>query len=295
MSEINLTESNTTASDNQQSKFKPAERDQIAESLLEELQNAQKFPSTVECDRRPQSPNLTGSKLVDTCGIELNKKFEEVHRSTMKILNNNGGSIGSGFYACLPDDKEICGVVTNYHVARLGPADKTVYLLQDEESPSTKPSSEPEDYYSEGKVVVKDHQNDLALIEVDKTTTVSGSAGPVELKPVEFGKVAAGDSVFMSCYPTLNLKDAFVNSGKVLYTDRQVSVDNGLPMLSPPSIVTDQRSIGGCSGGGNFNAEGKLIGVNRATGSDGAVTIKTEHVIALLEEYKKKKAKQTVK
>lgn len=66
----------------------------------------------------------------------------------------------------------------------------------------------------------------------------------------------------------------------------------GTPMLSPPSIISDQRNIGGCSGGANFNAEGELIGILRADGQEGTVTIKSKHAQNLLRDYKQELAEK---
>lgn len=249
--------------------FKPPAEDEVAKGLLEDLANRQKFPSHVECDRRPQAPGI--SELENTCGIDLDRKYKEVKDSTMKIVNHKGEAVGSGFAACT-DDGSVCGVVSNFHVVRIGPADKEFYFLQGENA-------------TKGHVVKKDRENDLALIIPD-VEPVKGAPGPITFKPVKFGEAKKNDAVFTSCFPTLQLNEAFVNSGKVHDTDARVLVAIGTPMLSPPSIISDQRNIGGCSGGANFNAEGELIGILRADGQEGTVTIKAQHAQELLREYK---------
>ena len=258
--------------------FKPPDKDEVTQLWLEELQQRKNRPAfeSVVCDRRSQSPPISG-ELENTCGIDLKTQVKQVQDSTMKILNSKGDAIGSGFYACSTDES-VCAVVTNSHVARLSLADKSVYLVQG-------------DKVSLGKVVKeKDTVNDLALIEVDTKTPVQQGAGPIELKPVEFADVKKDDAVFSSCYPTLGMKEVAINSGKVMKTDERLLVATGTPMLSPPSIVSDQVILGGCSGGANFNAEGKLIGIMRASGSEGTIIIKPKHAIQLLEEFKEKKA-----
>lgn len=262
------------ASDKQAGIFNPPSADKVAEELLLELENRAKFPSLVDCDRRPQSPHRSG--LENTCGIDLQKKFDEVKGSTMKIVNHEGKAVGSGFAACT-DDGLTCGVVTNFHVVKIGPADKEFYFLQGENA-------------TRGHVVKKDRENDLALIVPDKVP-VEGAPGPIEFKPVHFGDVEKGDPVFTSCYPTEKLNEPFVNSGKVTDAHGRVLVATGTPMLSPPSIISDQRNIGGCSGGANFNEKGELIGILRADGKEGTVTVRAEHAEELLREYQKEQLK----
>lgn len=77
-----------------------------------------------------------------------------------------------------------------------------------------------------------------------------------------------------------------VTAGKVLDTNGQVRVNDGMPGLSPPSIITDQAIYGGCSGGPDFDQNGAYIGVTRANGAEGAVVVKAQHVKELLDRYK---------
>jgi S1-C subfamily serine protease len=255
--------------------FNPPEEDAVAESLLLELENRKKYPSNLSCDRRPQAPNL--AELENTCGIDLTQKYNEVKDSTMKIVNHEGEAVGSGFAACT-DDGSVCGVVTNFHVVRIGPADKEFYFLQGDKA-------------TKGHVVKKDRENDLALLVPDDEP-VKGASGPIVFKPVKFGEAKKNESAFTSCFPTLQLNEPFVNSGKVHDTEARVLVAVGTPMLSPPSIISDQRNIGGCSGGANFNAEGELIGILRADGQEGTVTIKSKHAQNLLRDYKQELAEK---
>jgi S1-C subfamily serine protease len=264
------------ASDKSARIFNPPDADKVAEELLLELEQRGKFPSNADCDRRPQSPKRSG--LENTCGIDLEKKFDAVKDSTMKIVNHEGKAVGSGFAACT-DDGSTCAVLTNFHVVKIGPADKEFYFLQGEKA-------------TKGHVVKKDRENDLALIVPDEGA-VDGAAGPIDFKPVHFGEVEKGDAVFTSCYPTEKLNEPFVNSGKVTDTHGRVLVATGTPILSPPSIISDQRNIGGCSGGANFNEKGELIGILRADGKEGTVTIRAEHAKDLLREYQEEQLKQT--
>ena len=219
-------------------------------------------PKEADCDTRPQSP-LAG-KLDNSCGLSIEKIFENVKSSTVKIFNSEFMPIGSGFYACLPGEKT-CGVITNHHVARLAD-NKTVFMQS------------PDQLYL-GKIAARDGSNDLAIIEPFYPKP--------DLKPVKFGPAPQkADPVLSVCYPTTRLSFPVLTAGKVLAPDARVHVNDGSSFLSPPSIITDQSIIGGCSGGPDFNKSGEFIGVTRANGSEGAVVIKGDHVIELLEKYR---------
>lgn len=235
--------------------------------LIRDLLNGAAIsPTQNSCDTRPQS-TLTGN-LKDSCGLEIDSIYKKVNESTVKLFNKDFEAIGSGFYACT-DDGSTCGIITNHHVGRLS-ADQTV-LIQ-----GTK------DLYL-GKVMARDGGNDLALIEPMYPSRI-------DLEPVRFGAPPEkGDGVVSVCNPTSRLSFPVITAGKVLNPDARVLVNDGTGMLSPPSIVTDQNIIGGCSGGADFNKKAELIGVTRANGSDGAVVIKADHVKDLLNKYAEKR------
>lgn len=226
-------------------------------------------PDPKACDTRAQSPMLGG--LTDTCSLDVPDIYKKTEASVFKILNRKFEAIGSGAYVC---NDGACAVVTNNHVGRLGPSDATYFL-------------QSKDQIFLGKAApVHSAANDLFLIE-----PVFPDPNTAALKPVSIGEPPAkSDSVLSVCYPTARLAIPIVTAGKVLETNAQVHVNDGMPGLSPPSIITDQAIYGGCSGGPNFNQNGDYIGVTRANGAEGAVVVKAEHVKELLERYKQSKS-----
>jgi hypothetical protein len=237
--------------------------------LLRDMVNrAAQPPDPNACDTRAQSPLMGG--LQNTCNLNVLEIYDRAKDSTFKILNHDLEAIGSGAYACSRDGKA-CAVVTNYHVAKLGPVDGTVYLQSDRQ------------IYLGRVVTPHSAGNDLALIQ-----PLFPDLKQKPLTPVEFGKAPArNDSVLSVCYPSSRLTVPVATAGKVLNPDGQVHVNDGSPGLSPPSIITDQSIYGGCSGGPDFDRSGKYVGVTRANGSDGTVVIKADHVLDLLDAYEK--------
>lgn len=229
-------------------------------------------PDSSACDTRAQSPML--GPLSRACGLDVQAIYDRVEPSVFKILNRKFEAVGSGEYLCT-DDGKACAVVTNYHVGKLGPSDGT-FFLQSKNQIILGKGLEPHSA-----------ANDLFLIEPIFPDPQNGS-----MRPLKIGEPPAkADSVLSVCYPTSKLAIPVVTAGKILDTDGQVHVNDGMPGLSPPSIITDQAIYGGCSGGPDFDKNGEFIGVTRADGAEGAVVIKAEHVRELLERYKKSKQK----
>jgi S1-C subfamily serine protease len=222
-------------------------------------------PDPKSCDTRAQSPML--GELAPTCSLDVADIYKKTEPSVFKILNRKFEAIGSGAYVC---DGDTCAVVTNNHVGRLGPSDATYFL-------------QSKDQIFLGKAApVHSAGDDLFLIE-----PIFPDPQSVSLKPVKIGEAPAkSDSVLSVCYPSAKLAIPVVTAGKVLDTNGQVHVNDGMPGLSPPSIITDQSIYGGCSGGPDFNKSGEYIGVTRANGAEGAVVVKAEHVRELLQRYK---------
>ncbi len=233
--------------------------------LIRDLFNRANVPlDEKSCDRRPQSPLV--APLKNTCDIEVPKVYEQVSASTYKVFNSDFEAAGSAFYACSRDNST-CAFVTNYHVGKLV-GDKAVMLQSN-------------DQIIIGKMVDHSGGDDLALIR---------PVNPVgNLKAVKFASsVQASEPVISVCNPTSRLNFPVISSGFVLNPSGRAHVNDGTPFLSPPSVITDQNIVGGCSGGADFNKNGELIGVTRADGSDGTIAVKAEHVLDLLDKYEKK-------
>lgn len=243
-----------------------SESGMLVRDLISRIANP---PAANSCDTRAQSPLV--ANLKDTCDLDVKAVYDKVSNSTFKILNHSLEAIGSGFYACSTDGKS-CAIVTNYHVARLGPVDKTMVIESNKQ------------LFLGQAVPLHSASNDLALIK-----PLFPNPSELNLKPVQFGNpVAKGDSVLSVCYPTSRLQIPVVTAGKVIDPNMQVRVNDGSPGLSPPSIITDQAIYGGCSGGADFDQAGNFVGLTRANGAEGAVVIKQEHVQDLLDDYEKR-------
>ena len=136
-------------------------------------------------------------------------------------------------------------ILTNAHVVQDGKAEKIEVLLTNGKK-------------SSAKLLWYDTTLDLAVIKTDLTG----------LKPVEMGdsdKVQIGDKAIAIGNPLgLDLQSTLTSgyiSGKV----RTITLQNGLQMDG--LMQTDAAINSGNSGGGLFDQEGKLIGINTAKAS----------------------------
>ncbi len=136
-------------------------------------------------------------------------------------------------------------ILTNAHVVQDGKAEKIDVLLTNGKK-------------SSAKLLWYDTTLDLAVIKTDLTG----------LKPVEMGdsdKVQIGDKAIAIGNPLgLDLQST-LTSGYISGKDRTITLQNGLQMDG--LMQTDAAINSGNSGGGLFNQEGKLIGINTAKAS----------------------------
>lgn len=136
-------------------------------------------------------------------------------------------------------------ILTNAHVVQDGKAEKIEVLLTNGKK-------------SSAKLLWYDITLDLAVIKTDLTG----------LKPVEMGdsdKVQIGDKAIAIGNPLgLDLQST-LTSGYISGKDRTITLQNGLQMDG--LMQTDAAINSGNSGGGLFDQEGKLIGINTAKAS----------------------------
>ncbi|MDU2131380.1 MAG: trypsin-like peptidase domain-containing protein, partial [Finegoldia magna] len=136
-------------------------------------------------------------------------------------------------------------ILTNAHVVQDGKAEKIEVLLTNGKK-------------SSAKLLWYDTTLDLAVIKTDMTG----------LKPVEMGdsdKVQIGDKAIAIGNPLgLDLQST-LTSGYISGKDRTITLQNGLQMDG--LMQTDAAINSGNSGGGLFDQECKLIGINTAKAS----------------------------
>lgn len=160
---------------------------------------------------------------------------------SIQVLSQSGGSLGSGFVF----DKQ-GHIITNYHVVE-GAQDLEV------------------DFASglkvRGKVIAKDTDSDLAVIEV--------KAPEAALFPLELGdsdQIKVGQSVIAIGNPfglTGTMTTGIVSArGRTLSSIRQTA--DGIPFSAGGLIQTDAAINPGNSGGPLLDLKGRVIGINRA-------------------------------
>lgn len=136
-------------------------------------------------------------------------------------------------------------ILTNAHVVQDGKAEKIEVLLTNGKK-------------SSAKLLWYDTTLDLAVIKTDMTG----------LKPVEMGdsdKVRIGDKAIAIGNPLRLDLQSTLTSGYISGKDRTITLQNGLQMDG--LMQTDAAINSGNSGGGLFDQEGKLIGINTAKAS----------------------------
>lgn len=222
----------------------------------------------LSCDIKPQVPSIR--KLQNTCGIDLEKSFEKVNQSTVKIMSNKQETGGSGFYAC-STDKTFCAIVTNDHVVKKA-SDLSAFTVFQEGVG-----------VSQAEVLLQDPKNDLALLKVKPVEKAHPLFPQTDLKPVQWApNLQADESIFTVCNPTKATFATFVSPGKVKATN-EIPIITDAPN-SPRSIISMQQNFFGCSGGASFNRFGELVGIVRAVGPGQMVNIKAQHLQKLLND-----------
>ncbi|HEY9784276.1 MAG TPA: serine protease [Candidatus Obscuribacterales bacterium] len=234
---------------------------------------------TLVPDREPDACDRTsyeyGAQPIDILAL-----YKSAKPSVVQVAGND---VGSGFMV----DRvgTACLVATANHL--VSNSDQAAIRFNDTDDVRIIPK------------VAKDPANDLALLEFEPNQ--AGECKPLGLQAKEPRK---GDPVVTLGFPRMSV-EMFASPGKILETDGK--------MKKPPEfgenvdrnvITTEQRTMGGNSGGPLLNAKGEAVGVHVAGGTrtlsfwKGGGTIRIAHdtkidaLNALIEKYKKARAHQ---
>ncbi len=139
-------------------------------------------------------------------------------------------------------------IITNYHVVK-GTSKVNVKFLNEETI--------------EAKVVAKDTQNDVAILQLNKTPSVQFS----EMKFGDSSNVRMGDQVFTIGYPSIGVMGV-----KPKYTEGVISSVTGIKD-DPTVFQTTVPIQPGNSGGPLFNEEGEVVGLTTSSLSFNAIDI----------------------
>lgn len=187
------------------------------------------------------------------------KMLAHVRQSTVIIYATDEAaeqySSGSGFFINTNGT-----IATNYHVI-----EGAAYLL-------IKPSGK-EDYYT-ASVLSTDEANDLALLQIDATYTIT------DYLTFSDKKVNVGDSVYVSGYPRgidLTISNGIVSNNEHYATDEAAEYYMITAAVSP-----------GNSGGPVVNESGKVIGIATAKYED-AENVNLARPISYLKALLKKR------
>ena len=230
------------------------------------------------CDTRPQSPEITGEPIKDTCNLPFTKILDEasksvtqaIARTTDKVDRNNDGMLdkmgvrfGTAFLLCDTADDDKCYYVTNAHIA--GDADSVGLVTEDGKT------------LQYGKVVHRDDTKDLVLIERPPGD---------KREPVEVGALPnVKDDVFIVGHP-LGSPWEVVSPGQVVEHNVDMKTTDpytGKLMEWKGLTQSTVRAVPGNSGGPEFNAKGEAVAVKVVANRAGSASIP---IARALEEIK---------
>ena len=240
---------------------------------MKQVQKILGVADELNCDTRPQAPDVTGKPAQDACGIEISKLYPQLEKSVTLAIGEK--TTGTAFKVC---DDDQCFYVTNNHVA----GNRDVVGLADENDKNI-------EYM---KVVARNPESDLVLIEPLPSDSRPG------LKVGQQSK--EGDSVFTFGHPLGFPKDV-INAGRVVDVRapfKTMDYSTGSPMSLPKAVLSTAHSRPGQSGSPEFNANGEVVGV-KVMGMDaggnfgpvGSVSIPIQDVVKMIEEQKSKNKK----
>ncbi len=241
-------------------------------NLVSQVLNISGAPDQKACDRRRQSPAVSGRPVADTCGLELSRLYPELKESVAQVLTRTNGTIlfGTAFKFCDmdTDKKEECFFVSNSHV--VGSSNLAGIANQDGKTVSF------------SKVLARDSFKDLVLIEVpedDSRPSVSPGKSPLE-----------NDSVFTIGFP-FGFPEPVLAAGKVSKADvglqKEYPAGSGHIEIQDGLFASTVDALQGNSGGPEFNEKGELVGIKViALEKGGSVNIKVEDLQDLLRRYR---------
>lgn len=211
------------------------------------------------CDRRPQSPWLTGQPVQDTCGFELSKVYLQVKDAvTQAVVPQPDTTInwGSAFKYCKNNK---CVYITNDHVRQ--DANEVGLVSQDGQN------------VVYAKVLATDPVADITLVEVppgDTRPSVVVGAHP-----------KARDVTFAVGHP-FGIPGDVISPGYVLDPNQSVGIIGGSFMTG--LIQSDGFASGGNSGGPDFNTKGEVIGVKSSAGGGTSMSIPIQRALDMFDK-----------
>lgn len=197
------------------------------------------------CVKSAQSPDLSGSAPVDTCGLELSNLYNKTKDSVVQIYA--GYSSGTGFLTC---NEDICAIATNKHV------------VQDREKVEIVFRKDNQRWNVYANVLKRDANHDLALVEFDPKRMPGLKA--LRISDTEFSKEKA-----FTIGHSLGLPERVISAGEIQRL-RAVSVDmkDGGALVKYNNWLDAQMVVyPGNSGGPWINNKGFVVGVVAASGS----------------------------
>ncbi len=202
--------------------------------------------STQETTTAASGSNITNASS-KTSALSTSDIVKKTANSVVEIVTEatvSGGfsqryaAKGAGSGVIISDDGYI---VTNYHV--IDGANKITVTLRDGTSSY------------DAKLIGSDEDNDIALLKIDATGLTAAEIG-------NSSDLVVGDYVIAIGNP-LGTLGGTVTDGIISALAREVTIENKNLTL----IQTNAQISPGNSGGGLFNAEGKLIGIVNAKDS----------------------------
>lgn len=232
--------------------------------ILKEVLQVTEPTDASACQRRPQSPEMTGSSAKDNCGIAVSKVYEQIKDSVAQVMARPSSkpSFGSATLVC----RQNCYYVTNHHVAQDA---KALGIF----SPDHK-------NIRYGKIVAIDAEKDLALALPPEPAKGNLKFGP---------RPQVGDKVFSVGHPYGSPYDV-ISVGQVGAVSKDfLSADyEGKPKQYKDLIASDIAVLPGNSGGPEFNALGQLVGIKVvAKGLEESGSIPVQDVLDLIDKYEK--------
>jgi S1-C subfamily serine protease len=220
-------------------------------SFLGSQINSKPTPTAAQASQlQPTPASNPAPVIVDLSENEdiLVNLYERVNPGVVaiQILNEEGGSLGSGFVF----DEE-GHIVTNYHVVE-GATDLEVDF--------------PSGFKARGNVIGKDLDSDLAVVKVE--------ASPAELFPLPLGNsdlIRVGQTVVAIGNPfgLLGTMTTGIVSAKGRTMESLRTSSEGNYFTAGDMIQTDAAINPGNSGGPLLNLNGEVIGLNRAIRTTG--------------------------
>lgn len=229
--------------------------------LKEVLEITETPDSKADCDRKAQSPEISGKPVQDSCSVKLSRLYPEVKDSVVQVFTRTSKqpSFGSATLIC----ENNCYYVTNQHV--VGDSDQLGIFSSDHRN------------IRYGKVLYRDPENDLALVAPPDPVTSALKIGNLP---------SVGDRLFTLGH-SLGSPYEVISAGKVnavnkdfWYKDPDGSVGKYKGLIS-----SDVKVVQGNSGGPEFNDKGELVGIKAIAKGEESGSIPVSVVMEMVKSY----------